>query len=102
MGPFGNVGTQARRLPNLPHSKCKDCKCGFSDLLSRVEIVEGVSDFCGPLGIGSIQEAGARAIKAGPVWRELRAGVKEESQVASRFLLLAPGWRVSSSRAYFM
>ncbi|SRR6266849_3053579 len=66
MGPFRNVGTQARSLPNLPHSKCTDCNAGFHHLVSRVEIVESVSDFCVPLGIGSIQEAGARAIKPGP------------------------------------
>jgi len=30
-------------------------------------------------------------MKPGPEWQESRAGVKEESQVASRFLVLAPG-----------
>jgi hypothetical protein len=39
------------------------------------------------------QEPGQQ--KPGPEWQESRAAVKEESQIASRFLVLAPGWRVS-------
>jgi hypothetical protein len=30
-------------------------------------------------------------MKPGPEWQESRAGVMEESQVAGRFLVLAPG-----------
>jgi hypothetical protein len=37
-----------------------------------------------------MQKAGARAIKPGPEWQESQAGVKEKSQVASRFPVLAP------------
>jgi hypothetical protein len=34
-------------------------------------------------------------MKPGPEWQESWVGVKKESQVACRFLALAPGWRVS-------
>src|SRR5271170_7263881 len=91
MGPFRNVGTQARRLPNLQHAKCKDCNAGFHQLVSRVEIVESVSDLRVPARIESIQKAGAQAVEPGPAWQESRAGVKEESQLKGRLLVLAPG-----------
>jgi hypothetical protein len=42
--------------------------------------------------IGPIEEAGAGAIKPGPEWQDSGVGVKEESQVAGRFLgLLSVG-----------
>ena len=54
-------------------------QCWFSGLLSRVEIVEGVSDFCATAsGLGSMQKAGARAIKPGLEGQESQVGVKED------------------------
>lgn len=73
----------------------------FISLLSRVEIVEGVSDFYATLGIGATYEAGGRAIKFVWEWHESRAGVNEESQIAGMFLGLALGWRVSPSCPHY-
>ncbi len=73
----------------------------FINLCRELKLSKVSQTSASPLRIESIQQAGARAMKPGPAWQEHRLG-QEESQVASRFLVLATGWRVSSSCAYFM
>jgi|SRR5580692_12819402 hypothetical protein len=87
MGPFRNVGTQARRLPNLPHSKFKDCNAVFQTCCGELKLSKASLTSASPTG-WSIQEAGARAIKPGPEWQESRAGCKGRVAVATRFLML--------------
>lgn len=96
MGPFYDAGTHAKSLPNLPSSKYKDCNTGWQQLCRQLKLSKA-SLTSAVLRIGTRLAAGARAGMEGIPW-----GVIEQSQVASRFLVLAPAWKVSSLRAHFI
>jgi hypothetical protein len=63
----------------------------FINLCRELKLSKVSLTYASRLRIESIQKAGAQAVEPGPAWQESRAGVKEESQVKGRLLVLPPG-----------
>jgi hypothetical protein len=60
----------------------------FINLCRELKLSKVSLTSASPLRTESILQAGARAMKPGPVWQESEVGVKEESKVAGRCLAL--------------